>query len=212
MSGNIFKDTKPITQQIHSLTLDKLSSIMPSGLHLYPFGSAGKKSMSLDMDFFVESTELKTLFNTINDQESKKQLKLYFESKHIEVKLSGISLHIKFPVYLDYFIQIDFMIVNNAEMLSKLHDHTYNSDTDNGKLIVSLWSELAKLKNPNFKISPYRGLVDRTTDQLITNDRDQIAKLILSESAAGTDISSVNAILNNSNSLQRDLINKVFHI
>ena len=44
-------------------------------------------------------------------------------------------------------------------------------------------------------ISPYKGLVDRDTKELITNNKDEIAKVLIGPEATAQELSSVGAIL-----------------
>ena len=45
------------------------------------------------------------------------------------------------------------------------------------------------------KFSPYRGVVNRETNELIANDLDKIAKTLISPNASGKDIGSVESIV-----------------
>ena len=44
-------------------------------------------------------------------------------------------------------------------------------------------------------MSPYKGLVDRETKELITSNKDQIAKIIIGPNASAEDMGSVHSIL-----------------
>ena len=55
---------------------------------------------------------------------------------------------------------------------------------------------LAKLaKDKDMKWSPYKGLLNRETDELVSNNLDDIAKRLLSPNASGKDLGSVESIM-----------------
>jgi hypothetical protein len=68
-----------------------------------------------------------------------------------------------------------------------------------GGTIHAIWADLANLsstpEHPSLMMSPYKGLVDRTTKELITNNKDEIAKIIIGPNATAQDMSSVDAML-----------------
>lgn len=92
--------------------------------------------------------------------------------------------------------QVDIMIVKNAAEIAALHTHDYSLDKNmSGGVLHSIWADLLKLTRPDLKISPYRGLVVRETDELITTSKDNIARVIIDTGATAIDISSFTAIL-----------------
>jgi len=56
-----------------------------------------------------------------------------------------------------------------------------------------------------FKWSPYKGLVDRNTDQLVSNNLDEVAKMLIGPSAKAADLGSVESIVK-SNGLRRTAV------
>ena len=51
-------------------------------------------------------------------------------------------------------------------------------------------------QHPNgFKWSPYKGLVDRETNELVSSNLDEIAKILLNPNAKGSDLGSVESIV-----------------
>lgn len=198
MSGNAISNAKPIKKQDYQLLVSTLKTILPNELHLYPFGSAGKKDISGDVDFFISAVELLSLFPSHRDGsllESRKLLQEFFISNGLQSTRTGVSVHVGIPLY-DDIIQVDLTVIYNPEQISHLHDHVYESDTVKGKTIVSIWCDLANLTSDNLMISPYAGLLYRDTRELISNDPDVIAKIIISPTATAYDMRSPSRLLN----------------
>ena len=86
------------------------------------------------------------------------------------------------------------MVVANAETASKFHTHNI---PDGSKFKgVNKMITIAKLaKDAGMKWSPYKGLVNRETDELISSNLDDIAKRLISPNASGKDLGSVEAII-----------------
>ena len=62
--------------------------------------------------------------------------------------------------------------------------------------IFSAWPMIADLaKQAGFKWSPYKGLVSRETNELVSNDLDNIAKQLIGPNATARDLGSVESIL-----------------
>lgn len=194
MSGNAIPLSSPIARDNYGTVIQLIKNILPSGLEIYPFGSAGKKDISGDIDLFIEATDLMSIFSSADVKQGRKSLEEYFKKQGLCSNRSGVSVHVGVP-FEDAIIQIDFMAVDDAINLQKLHDHDYSNTLTNGKTIVSLWCDLANATSPTLMISPYRGLVNRQTKELISIDKDEIAKIIISDDAIGDDMSSPDKIL-----------------
>ena len=195
MSGNAIKNVKPIKKQDYKQLLLNLKSILPNGLTLYPFGSANKKDISGDADFFIDADDILSLFpaNTLSD--SRKSLQQYFIDNNYESIRTGTSVHIGVPVNSD-IIQVDLTTVEHAASIAYLHDHVYDNSEVKGKTIVSIWCDLANLTSNNLMISPYKGLLTRDTKELISNDPYEIAKIIIGPDATEYDMRSPKRLLN----------------
>jgi hypothetical protein len=68
-----------------------------------------------------------------------------------------------------------------------------------GGTLHGIWADLTNMsslpEHPSLMMSPYKGLVDRQTKELITNNKDKIAKIIIGPSATAEDMGSVHALL-----------------
>lgn len=197
MSGNAISNANPITKQNYQLLINNIKSILPEGLSLYPYGSAGKKEISGDVDFLIDADELLTSIPThrkLNILECRKHLYDYFINSGIISSRTGISVHI--GVLLDNnIVQVDLTVVNNAAKIAHLHDHVYDDESVKGKTIVSIWCDLANITSPELMISPYKGLLNRNTRELITMDPTEIAKIIIGPNASEYDMRSPSRLL-----------------
>ena len=163
-----------------------------------PIGSgATPKSgkMSGDLDMIVDLADLKQAYN-MPDEEAKvirKKLRQQFDLAGFTTGQSGTSVHVEVPMG-DHTHQVDIMVVANAETASKFHTHNI---PDGSKFKgVNKMITIAKLaKDAGMKWSPYKGLVNRETDELISSNLDDIAKRLISPNASGKDLGSVESIL-----------------
>lgn len=194
MSGNVIINAKPIRKQDYLTIINNLKAVLPSGLHIYPFGSAGKKEISGDVDLFIDAADLLQLFPSSTLANSKKLLQQYFIDKGLDSKLCGANVHVGIPLN-DDIVQLDLTPVYNASDIAYLHDHVYDNSSVSGKTIVSIWCDLANLTSDNLMISPYKGLLTRDTKELISNDPFEIAKLIIGPNATEYDMRSPSRLL-----------------
>lgn len=194
MSGNVVPNATPIYKQDYQTALLTIQSILPNGIPIYPFGSAGKKQLSGDIDIFIDINDLQKVFPSSTDKELRTKLATYLTDESLFSARTGISVHVGIIVNGNV-IQVDLMTVHYAADIQELHDHDYSDDTMSGKTVVSMWCDLANLANPEFMISPYKGLCYRSSKELITRDKSEIAKLILSPTATADDLRSPKKIL-----------------
>lgn len=189
--GNVFKDKMgvPLTQRIRQAdipgTVQYLEAV--TGLDLsgpddpvtgYPtkwLGSTGKKPDSGDLDLAVELSD-------ITKPELKAKLEQFVTQQKQDprdfVRLSGEAVHFKTPILGDAnngFVQTDFMFMPDLNwgtfFLSGGVDSNYK-----GNLRNILMSSIAK--SLGLKVGP-KGVVSRTTDEVISRDPDQAAEYLL---------------------------------
>ena len=90
--------------------------------------------------------------------------------------------------------QVDIMVVDNGETASKFHVHDIPKGSPyKGVHKQIMIADLAKEKG--FKWSPYKGLVNRDTNELVSNDLENIAKQLIGPNATASDLGSVESIL-----------------
>jgi hypothetical protein len=199
--GNVVPDAKPVTRKNVQTVVDNLQKLMPKGIRVYPIGSAGKKDVSSDMDVLIDAGELMTAFPAKELKFSRKALEEYFQSKGMFAARSGVSVHVGVPTGEGNDVtQVDVMAVENAADVVPLHTHDYSKDPSmKGGTLHGIWADLTNMSSlpdhPSLMMSPYKGLVDRQTKELITNNKDKIAKIIIGPSATAEDMGSVHALL-----------------
>lgn len=194
MGGHAIPNASPIKKDDYHLILNNLPKYLPDGLQVFPFGSAGKKQISNDIDIFVDSTLLLKIFNVKTDSLGRKALQQYFITNGLTTSRSGITVHVGIP-HNDGIVQVDIMAVEYPLLIQQLHDHLYDDETTQGKTIISMWCDMARLSSPSLLFSPYNGLFIRETRELLTTDKNTIAKFIIGQSATGEDLRSPKRIL-----------------
>ena len=197
--GNVFKDMKGqiLTQRINQTdvkpTLAWLDLMLP-GLDLQnnTLGSTGKKPTSGDLDVAVDA-------NQVSKEQLITRLTQWATSHGLKpeeyIKKSGINVHFKTPINgnpkLGY-VQTDFMFLTNVPfskfVLSAAADSKYGG-SDRNVLMNSI------AKSIGYKLNQSAGIADRATNQVISDDPDKIAKLLLNNKATREDLHSVETIV-----------------
>lgn len=191
--GNVISNAKPIKKENFATAVRNLQKVLPKGINLYPIGSAGKKEVSSDIDALIDATELMKVFPSKELKLSRKALEDFFKSKGLEAARTGVSIHVGVPTGLgDDIVQVDLMAVDNAKAAQPLHTHDYTDPTMKGGTLHGMWADLANISSlPDHKslmMSPYKGLLDRDTKELVANDKDKIAKIIIGPTASADDM------------------------
>jgi predicted nucleotidyltransferase len=191
--GNVVPDAVQLEKANFSAVMDNLKKILPPNMQLYPIGSAGKKEISSDIDVLVDAKELMTAFPTKELKLSRKALEDYFHSKGLFAARTGVSIHVGIPIgNTNNVVQVDIMAVENAAAAQPLHTHDYSDPTLKGGTLHAMWADLANMSQVSghlsLMMSPYKGLMDRQTKELVSNDKDQIAKIIIGPTASAMDM------------------------
>jgi hypothetical protein len=199
--GNVVPDAKPVTRQNVKTVINNLAKVMPNGITVYPIGSAGKKDISSDMDALIDASELMKAFPAKELKLSRKALEDYFKEKGLFAARTGVSVHVGIPTGEGNDVtQVDLMAVENAKEVVPLHSHDYTDQSMKGGTLHAMWADLANMSSiqghESLMMSPYKGLVDRQTKELITSNKDQIAKVIIGPTASGDDIGNPTKMLN----------------
>jgi hypothetical protein len=198
--GNVFKDAdgRPLTQRINQTdvksTLAWLEELVP-GLDLQgnTLGSTGIKSTSGDLDIAVDSQQ-------VTKEQMVAQLTRWAQSHGFKpeewVRKSGTAVHFKTPINgnpAQGFVQTDFMFLQNIPW-SKFVLGAMPADSKyKGRERNVLMNSLAK--SMGYKLNQLAGIADRATNEIITDDPDQVAKMLLNKSATRQDLASVESIL-----------------
>jgi len=190
--GNIFKqaDGSPATVRIARdnvvPTVQWLEQL--TGLNLVDnmLGSTGRKETSGDLDLGVDSTKV-----------SKEVLIQQLLRKGIDrndIRKTGDSVHLKTPILGDPsngYVQTDFMFSDNPAFQSFSYAGT-GAGEFKGVHRNILLASIAKALG--MKWSPKFGLVNRETNEVISNNPQEIAKQLVNGTIQ--DLASVETILN----------------
>lgn len=200
MGGNVFKDGdgRALTQRINQTdvkpTLAWLEHMLP-GLDLQnnTLGSTGVKDTSGDLDIAIDA-------NKVTKEQVEQYLRAWVLSQKQKpedwVKKSGNAVHFKTPIdgRPDRgYVQTDFMFLTDVPW-SKFTLGAMPPDSKyKGRERNVLLNSIAK--SMGYKLNMTNGIYDRATNQLITNDPDKVAKLLLNKTATRQDLASVEAML-----------------
>lgn len=194
--GNVFQGTTDFDHKDIPAIMKAINSVVTkTGAKALPIGSGatptpGKRSGDLDM--IVDSGTLQTFFKVKDDKNARIELEKLFQSAGLETAKTGTSVHVKVPVG-DAAHQVDIMVVPDGETAQKFHVHDIPKDSPyKGKHKQVALAYLAKQQG--MKWSPYKGLVSRETNELVSNNLDEIAKRLIGSNATGKDLGSVEAI------------------
>ena len=198
--GNVIPNAIELQKANFPLVMANLTKILPPGMNLYPIGSAGHKEISSDIDILIDATELMKAFPTKELKLSRKALEDYFKSKGLFAARTGVSIHVGIPIGTTQdVVQVDLMAVENAEAAQPLHTHNYSDPQMKGGTLHGIWADLANMSSmpeyPSLMMSPYKGLVDRTTKELVTANKDEIAKIIIGPTATAADMGNPQLVL-----------------
>jgi hypothetical protein len=198
--GNVFKDGngRAVTQRINQTdvksTLAWLEEMLP-GLDLQnnTLGSTGIKDTSGDLDIAVDAKQL-------TKEQLIAQLTRWVASQKQKpeewVKQTGAGVHFKTPINgrpdLGY-VQTDFMFLKNVPWSKFVLGAMPLDSKYKGRERNVLMNSIAK--SMGYKLNQIGGIADRATDKIITDNPDQVAKLLLNKTATRQDLASVENIL-----------------
>ena len=198
--GNVFKgaDGEALTQRINQTdvkpTLAWLEQMLP-GLDIQgnTLGSTGIKPTSGDLDVAVDSSQLTKLQLTTRLQQWAQSHGFKPEDY---VKQTGAGVHFKTPIAgtpTKGYVQTDFMFLKNIPWSKFVLGPVPADSQYKGRERNILMNSMAKALG--YKLNQLAGIADRTTNEIITDDPDQVAKLLLNKSATRDDLASVESIL-----------------
>jgi hypothetical protein len=200
--GNVFADATPFDHKdVPAILKTVNSALQGTGITAIPVGSAatptpGKKSG--DMDVIVDEKAVLDFFKAKDAKSGRKALNDYIAGKGLETAQSGINVHVRVPVGQEAH-QVDVMVSANADKVSKFHKHDIPAGSPykgvNKQLIMAI---LAKQKG--YMWSAWQGLFSRTPEgkkgDLVADELDGVAQLLLGNGHSAKDLGSVESILN----------------
>jgi hypothetical protein len=196
--GNIFKDAsgRALTQRINQTdvksTIAWLEQLTGMDLQDNTLGSTGRKPTSGDLDLAVDA-------NQFTKEQMVAQLTQWAQMNKLKpeeyIRKSGISVHFKTPINGrpgSGYVQTDFMFLKDVPfskfILSAPADSNYKGQ-DRNVLMNSI------AKSMGYKLNQTAGLQDRATNEIISNDPDTIARILLNKKATQEDLYSVESIV-----------------
>ena len=195
--GNIFQGTAEFDQKLIPDMMKQINKVMKvTGAKALPIGSGATPTpgkLSGDLDMIVDAGTIIKHFKVADTKNAKIELEKLFQQAGFETRKSGQIVHVKTTVG-DTPQQVDIMVVDNGETASKFHVHDLPKGSPyKGIHKQIMLADLAKEKG--FKWSPYKGLVNRDTNELVSNDLENIAKQLIGPNATAGDLGSVESIL-----------------
>ena len=213
MSGNIFKDAnnRSLTQRILQTdvgpTVTWLEQLTGLDLHgelnpdtadeKYPqgypekwLGTTGKKESSGDLDLDASDTTK----DRLSERLAQWCMSHGFKPQEY-IKKSGVSLHFKTPIDGrpdSGYVQTDFMFLPKPKWGRFVLSGGVGSKFKGRERNV-LINSIAK--SMGYKLNQNSGIADRATNELISDDPDQTAKMLLNKSASRADLRNVESIL-----------------
>ncbi len=198
--GHAIDNAVPMSRDMYQHVYDSIEKMLTFNgkpLNFHVIGSAGKKDMSSDVDVMVDSADLINAMGTKDLKTARMELEQHIAQMDLPTARTGVSVHTGVPVG-DGYVQVDIMGVDNAESARHFHQHEYDSDAMKGSTIHKMWAALARASSTDdlqLMMSPYKGLVNRESKELITSDKDEVAKYLIGPDATREDLGSVNRIL-----------------
>ena len=196
--GNVFKDEQgePLTQRINLADIEPtvrwLEGITDLPLLDNMLGTTGLKPTSGDLDLAVDS-------NQVNKDEFFQRLTGMIQQQGQDprswVRKSGTAVHLLTPIGgrpNRGFVQTDFMFLPKPEF-SKWILRSDPASQYKGATRNILINSMAK--SLGYKLNQIAGIANRTSNELITDDPDRIAQMLLNPRASRDDLVSVERIM-----------------
>ena len=195
--GNIFQGTADFDHALIPAMMKQINSVMAKiGVKALPIGSGATPTpgkISGDLDMIADAGQIRDYFGVNNNKDAKIELEKLFQQAGFETKKTGQIVHVKTNIGSDSQ-QVDIMVVDNGEIAQKFHVH----NIPQGSKYKGVHKQIALAylaKAAGMKWSPYIGLVNRDTNELVSNNLDDIAKKIVSPKASSKDLGSLESIM-----------------
>ena len=206
--GNVFKDEQgqPLTQRINQADvmptaqwLERITGLdftteknPEDGLPARWLGSTGRKPTSGDLDLQVDANE-------ITKEQLVAKLQSWAAQNRVQperyIRKSGISVHFLTAIGgnpRNGFVQTDFMFTPKPRWNQFVLQSDPNSAFKGASRNILINS---MAKSLGYKLNQNDGIADRATNQIITDDPDKVAPLLLNPRATVKDLYSVERIM-----------------
>jgi hypothetical protein len=205
-SGNVFDNTSSVAQADVATVVNTVKLQLPSQLQnkiIADIGSAGYKVESGDIDLFIDERAAVKNFDAQDAAGAKQALAQYFQAKGFRTAVKGRNVHVAVPYTAadgkQRYAQVDLMIIADAKRVADWHQHgprgMYADPKFKASHLYILLNSIAKFKN--MKVDAFAGtLNNRDADStMVSKDRAEIAKILLTPSARASDLDSAAAVM-----------------
>jgi hypothetical protein len=199
--GNIFGDGDIPKEAVQGI-IAHVQADLPSGLKaIADIGSAGYKVSAGDMDLFLDAETVMKKFNAADEKSAKVALAEFMMAKGYKAKLSGRNVHIEVPYKTEAgprSAQVDLMVIPDATRVADWHQHgprgSYEDPKFKAAQIFILLNSIGK--HLGLKVDAFAGnVLRRDNNEVVANNRDAAAKVLLNPKAKAADLNSVGTIM-----------------
>ena len=204
--GNVFDNTDDVAREDVKQVVDIVKRELPSALQsqiMADIGSAGHKAISGDIDLFLDQDATVQNFGVADEKQAKQSLAKFFQAKGYEVAVKGRNVHVSVPYlssvsHKQQFAQVDLMIIPNAAKVADWHQHgprgSYEDPGFKANHLYILLNSIGKFLG--LKIDAFAGTVNRRdNNEVVADNRDAAAKILLNPKAKAADLNSVASVL-----------------
>jgi hypothetical protein len=203
--GNVFDNTSAVAKADVATVVNTVKLQLPSGLQnkiIADIGSAGYKIESGDIDLFIDERAAVKNFNAEDATGAKQALAQYFQAKGFRTAIKGRNVHVAVPYAgadgKQRYAQVDLMIIADAKRVADWHQHgprgMYTDPKFKASHLYILLNSLAKFKN--MKVDAFAGTLNQRADNsVVSQDRAEIAKILLNPGAQASDLDSPAAVM-----------------
>ena len=199
--GNIWPNAESFDQR-HVAQIKQVVDkyLAGTGLEVFPIGSAASPTpgkISGDLDVLVDLEKTMQLFDSPDSKTARIELEKFLQTRGLETRRIAVTVHVLVPFNGTYH-QVDIKVVNKPERVAKFHTHSLPQNSPyKGVHKQMMMTALAIDKGMLW--SPDEGLYKRDSAgkkaEFISDDLDEIAKVLLGPNANGRDFGSVESIL-----------------
>lgn len=204
-SGNVFDNTSDVLKQDVPGVVEIARMAMPPALQkkvIKDIGSAGFKVQSGDIDLFIDEKLVMKNYGVEDALSAKKALQTHFQAQGFPAVIKGRNVHIDVPYKTSEgkpaYAQVDIMVIPNAKAVADWHQHgprgMYDDPNFKANQLFILLNSIGKFLG--VKVDAFGGTVlRRDNNEVVANNREDAAKLLLNPGAHAADLNSVATVL-----------------
>jgi hypothetical protein len=203
--GNVFDNTSDVAKDDVATVVAAIKRDLPSELLKSlqtDIGSAGYKIASGDIDLFLDQDDVVNNFGVADEKQAKQALAQYFQAKGYGVAVKGRNVHVdvlyKTADGKSLYAQVDLMVIPNSKKVADWHQHgvrgMYNDPKFKASQNFILLNSIGKALG--LKVDAFGGVVmRRDNNEVVADNRNDAAKLLLNPKAKADDLNSVATIM-----------------